>query len=345
MEIYEFLFFSGFQQNIYGVTMTISAAVFFKETQGVTDEMGDFFSFTWASYAGLRELWWQTRGFKNCYPDISDKELYEKFFSGLQLPGRVDLKTLCISMDWEEHEYKFSSNLIFNACTLFETWIERVCSYAVPSSQDWFPKALQCPFLPSTTNQKTYIDCVNYIKSNKSNYLNDEILPTLTKHKANSWPRINSLLIIYTYFKSIRNNLVHSGGVVTQTIVNKQNALISELSTNGNPVKGVFEMPTQILGEKIKLPIKDSINIYSVLKCLIFTYDAALSTTNYSEDTFKKRLRSTVENSKHSLYRVPVDIRKRKRVLRSILLRSNLPTDIDFDKFYSFLLSNGIISR
>lgn len=248
-------------------------------------------------------------------------------------------------MDWEEHEYRFSSNLIFNACTLFETWIERVCSYTVPSSQDWFPKALQCPFLPSTTNQKTYIDCVNYIKSNKSNYLNDEILPTLTKHKANSWPRINSLLIIYTYFKSIRNNLVHSGGVVTQTIVNKQNALISELSTNGNPVKGVFEMPTQILGEKIKLPIKDSINIYSVLKCLIFTYDAALSTTTYSEDTFKKRLRSTVENSKHSLYRVPVDIRKRKRVLRSILLRSNLPTDIDFDKFYSFLLSNGIISR
>ncbi|EKN3980810.1 hypothetical protein RSJ44_003001 [Yersinia enterocolitica] len=325
--------------------MTISAAFFFKETQGVTDEMGDFFSFTWASYAGLRELWWQTRGFKSCYPDISDEELYEKFFSGLQLPGRVDLKTLCINMDWEEHEYRFSSNLIFNACTLFETWMERVCSYTIPSSLTWFQKALQCPLLPNTSNLKTHIDCINYIKSNKSMYIDDEILPILIKHKANSWSRLNSLLMIYTYFKSIRNNLVHSGGVVTQTIVNKQNALIVELLTNGNPVKGIFEMPTQVLGERIKLPIKDSINLYSVLKCLIFTYDAALSTTKYSEETFKQRLRDTVENKKHSLYRVPVEIKKRNRALRSILLNAKLPTSIDFDNFYTYLLAKRIISQ
>lgn len=325
--------------------MTISAAVFFKETQSVTDEMGDFFSFTWAGYAGLKELWWQTRGFKNCYPDVSDEELYKKFFSGLELPGRVDLKTLCIDMDWGEHDYRFSSNLIFNACTLFETWIERVCSYTIPSSQDWFPKALQCPTPPSNSKQKTFIDCIDYIKLNKSIYLNDEILPVLIKHKANSWARLNSLLMVYTYFKSIRNNLVHSGGIVTQTIVNKQSALTLDFSTNGNPVKGRFEMPTQILGEKIKLPIKDSINLYSVLKCLIFTYDAALSTTTHSEITFKKRLQDTIESKKHSLYRVPVEQKKRDRALRAILLKSNLPVSIDFDNFYAYLLAQGIITQ
>lgn len=324
--------------------MTISAAVFFKETQGVTDEMGDFFSFTWASYAGLRELWWQTRGFKSCYPDTTDKELHDKFFSGLQLPGRIDLKTLCISLNWEEHEYKFSSNLIFNACTLFETWIERVCSYTVPSSQDWFPKALQCPSLPGASSNKTHIDCINYIKSQKSNYLNNEILPILIKHKANSWSRLNSLLVIYTYFKSIRNNLVHSGGIVTNNIINKQNEVRSEFSAHGNPVRGDFEMPMQNLGEKIKLPIKDSINLYSVLKCLIFTYDAALSTTTKSEATFEQRLRETVESDKHSLYRVPVAVKKRNRTLRAILLKSRLPANINLDNFHTYLLTKGIIS-
>ncbi|ENH3412298.1 hypothetical protein ABWC92_004591 [Escherichia coli] len=327
--------------------MTISAAVFFNETQGVTDEMGDFFSFTWAGYAGVKELWWQTRGFKNCYPGVSDDDLYKKFFSGLELPGRVDLKKLCIDMDWEEHDYRFSSSLLFNACTLFETWIERVCSYSIPSirSLDWFPKALQYPTVAGTSGNKSYTDCINYIKSNKSTYINDEILPVLIKHKANSWGRLNSLLVIYTYFKSLRNNLVHSGGLVDQTIINKQSALALELSTNGNPVRGSFEMPTQILGEKIKLPIKDSINLYSVLKCLIFTYDAALSTTSHSEITFKKRLQDTIETKKHALYRVPVEKKKRDRALRAILLKSNLPVSIDFDNFYAYLLAQGIITQ
>lgn len=325
--------------------MTTSSAVFFTETKGVTDEMGDFFSFTWASYAGLRDLWWQTRGFKICYPDTSDKNLHDKFFSGLQLPGRIDLETICINMDWEEHEYRFSSNLIFNACTLFETWIDRICSYTIPSDENWFSKALQSPLLPTTGNNKCYVDCINYIKSNKSHYLHNEVLPTLIKHKANSWSRINSLLVIYSYFKLIRNNLVHSGGVVTDRIINRHVQLVSDITTSGNPVKSVFEIPTQTLGDKIKLPIKDSINFYSVLKCLIFTYDAALSTTTLSENTFEQRLRDTVEADKSSLYRVPLETRKRNRVLRSILLKSNLPVNIDFENFYDYLLVKRVISR
>ncbi|MGD1327189.1 hypothetical protein ACNHE5_20175 [Pandoraea pnomenusa] len=69
-------------------------AFFFSATQSVDDRLGDVFSFTWASYAGLRELWWQVRGFKTQFPNLHINEIENKFLSGLPIPGGIDFQNL-----------------------------------------------------------------------------------------------------------------------------------------------------------------------------------------------------------------------------------------------------------
>jgi hypothetical protein len=102
-------------------------AFFFSSTQSVDDRLGDTFSFIWASFAGLRELWWQVRGFKAEFPDLHINQIRQKFVSGLPLPGGIDFDRMFLSKDWHVHEQEFAKWLLFEACTLYEGWAEKVC--------------------------------------------------------------------------------------------------------------------------------------------------------------------------------------------------------------------------
>lgn len=103
-------------------------AFFFSSTQSVDDRLGDVFSFTWASYAGLRELWWQVRGFRTQFPELHIAEIERKFLSGLPMPGGIDLQRMCINTDWNYHEQEFAKWILFESCTLYEGWAEKVCA-------------------------------------------------------------------------------------------------------------------------------------------------------------------------------------------------------------------------
>ena len=91
---------------------------FFSATQSVDDRLGDLFSFTWASYAGFRDLWWQVRSFKKEFPSLHIKEIEKKFLSGLLLPGGIDLNQMCLQTEWTQHESEFAKWLLFEACTV-----------------------------------------------------------------------------------------------------------------------------------------------------------------------------------------------------------------------------------
>ncbi|MCU7064279.1 hypothetical protein K7R09_20965 [Serratia ureilytica] len=328
--------------------MSSVISVYFLETKNTNMEMGEFFNFSWASYAGLRELWWQTRGLAVCFPTMSLEDITAKLMSGMTLPGGVDLNSLALEKEWVEHEKKFASNLIFNACTMLETWLEKICTYSIPKKQrNWVVKALQCPDLVIKPNAdyKSYLDVVAYINSIKSTFMHAEFFPFIQRNKMNSWGRINSLLKAYTYFKSIRNNLVHSSGVVDATIINKLNELKSDISTNGGSLRRELILPSQIMGKPIDINMSDAISLYSIIKCMMFTYDAMLCTTNDSEKFLAERCRKAVEIKRHATYRIPSNTRKKERVLRKILNNAVLPTDINKMNFHQWLLSNNIVTN
>ncbi|HDR2525898.1 TPA: hypothetical protein QCI36_000863 [Enterobacter ludwigii] len=323
-------------------------SVFFQETKNTNLEMGEFFNFSWASYAGLRELWWQTRGLTVCFPAMSLDDITAKLLSGMTLPGGVDLNSLALEKEWIEHEKRFASNLIFNACTMLETWLERICTYSIPKNQrNWVVKALQCPDLVIKPNPdyKSYLDVVTYVNSIKSTFMDAEFFPFIQRNKMNSWSKINSILKAYTYFKSIRNNLIHSSGTVDVTIINKLNELNNDIAVNGSVIRKGLVLPPQIIGKPIDINMNDAISLYSIIKCMMFTYDAMLCSTNKSEEFLIERCRKAVEIKKHSTYRIPNDNRKKERALRKILNNAVLPTDINLRHFHQWLLNNNVVTN
>lgn len=182
--------------------------------------MGKVFSFTWASYAGLRELWWQVRGFKSQFPDLHISEIEKKFFSGLKLPGGIDLQHMCLNTDWIFHEQEFAKWILFESCTLYEGWAEKVCADVFNAgNSEKFAKALQFPTGIKNGKVTGYTLAVNEANVIKSPLMVAEFLPTLKSSKLNCWKNIEAHLIAYRFFKECRNAFIHSDGVVTQDVL------------------------------------------------------------------------------------------------------------------------------
>jgi hypothetical protein len=145
------------------------APFFFTASQSVDNQLGETSSFIWASYAGLRELWWQVRGFKANFPTLHISDIENKFFGGLPIPGGVDLNKLCIETSWVQHEEEFLKWLLFETCTLYEGWAEKVCSEVFIGAQaDRCAKQIQ---FPNTPRSRGYLNVIQLANQNTSNFI------------------------------------------------------------------------------------------------------------------------------------------------------------------------------
>jgi len=319
-------------------------AFFFSATQSVDDRLGDVFSFIWASYAGLRELWWQVRGFQAQFPELHTKDVEKKFLSGLPMPGGIDFQHLFIKTNWPEHEKEFSKWLLFEACTLYEGWAEKVCRdiFSVPIYEK-YAKALQFPAGTTLKGQPTgYPIVVNAANSTPSPIMLTEFLPTLKASKLNCWATINQHLIAYRFFKECRNSFIHSDGFATQDVIDCHANVSTVQSTQPTPFRHMFAMPSQTLGKKIDFNLKDCILFATVMRKLICTFDAALCVSSSSELLLERRLRSLVATST-KWTSLPKDQARREQRVHRILAASRIPEPANFTNMMIWMQEKGII--
>lgn len=319
-------------------------AFFFSATQSVDDRLGDVFSFIWASYAGLRELWWQVRGFQTQFPDLHINEVEKKFLSGLPMPGGIDFQHLFVNTSWSAHEQEFSKWLLFEACTLYEGWAEKVCR-DIFSSQDCdkYTKALQFPSGTKPNGQPTgYPVVVTAANVAKSALMAAEFFPTLKSSRLNCWPTVNQRLIAYRYFKECRNSFIHSDGLATQDVIDWHVMLSTEQNAQPTPFRHTFALPNQSPGSKINLHLKDCILFATLVRSLICTFDAALSVSATSEQLLEQRLRSLVATSS-KWSSLPNDQAKRQQRVHRMLAASRIPEPVTFSNVMNWMQAKGII--
>jgi hypothetical protein len=323
---------------------THKPAFFFAASQSVDDSLGKTFNFIWASYAGLRELWWQVRGFNTNFPGLHISQIEKKFFSGLPLPGGVDLKQICINNNWDVHEDEFSKWLLFDACTLYEGWAEKVCSQVFNSTHaEKCSKQIQFPSdLLGIGNPSGYILAVQRANQNISNFIKAEFFPSLSQGKYNKWIHIQEYLIAYRYFKECRNAFIHSDGKVTQEVMSAQGHFLNILTPTQIIFKHSFSTPTNVLGSKIKLNINDVIFFTRVVKSLIATFDAALSVSLKCELVLENRMKSlTSENNKWDS--LPANKIRREQRIHRMLSASKIPEPVSISSVDAWMISKGII--
>lgn len=321
-------------------------AFLFSSTQSVDDRLGDVFSFTWASYAGLRELWWQVRGFHAQFPDLHIVEIEKKFLSGLPLPGGIDLQRICISADWTYHEQEFAKWILFESCTLYEGWAEKVCAdIFTTTTYEKFAKALQ---FPTGTNKKGrmtgYQLAVNQANASKSAFMAAEFLPTLAGSKLNCWPDVEAHLVAYRYFKECRNAFIHSDGLVTQDVLDWLARLSAEQGVHPSPFRKAFALPAQTLGQHIVLDMRDCILLATIVRKLICTFDAALSVAAASEALLERRLRSLTGGAASAKWiSLPSDPAKREQRVHRMLAASRIPEPTNLANVMVWMQSKSII--
>lgn len=317
---------------------------FFASTQSVDDRLGDVFSFTWASYTGLRDLWWQVRGFQNEFPSLHIKEVEKKFLSGLPLHGGVDLKKICLETSWEEHEKEFAKWLLFDACTLYEGWAEKVCFDIFPPTQyEENAKRLQWP--PGVWpygRGNAFTAAIAAANSNSSALMITEFLPTLRKAKLNCLSEINENLAAYRYFKECRNNFIHSDGVVTQDIVDLRANVKSIQETTPSPFKHSFNLPNQIVDKKIELDIRDCILFATLVRKLICTLDAELCVAAQCEIILENRLKKIIAQSS-KWQSLPADPKKKEQRVHRLLSASRIPEPVNFNNIMLWMQAKNLI--
>lgn len=195
-------------------------AFFFPATHSVDRRLGDTFGFIWASYAGLRELWWQVRGFRTQFPDLHIDEVKSKFLSGLNLPGGIDLRRTFLETEWSAHEGEFAKWILFESCTLYESWAEKVCSEIFSrTAAESHAKNIQFPTGTNNRGQRTgFRNAIDAANASASTLMRTEFLPKLSASKLNRWSTIEDHLLAYRYFKECRNSVIHSDGIADQDL-------------------------------------------------------------------------------------------------------------------------------
>lgn len=317
---------------------------FFPSTQSVNARLGDTFGFVWASYAGLRELWWQVRGFSTQFQGIHIDEIKSKFLSGLPLPGGIDLRRVCLTTDWPQHEAEFAKWILFEACTLYENWAEKVCTDIFPSaSAARHAKNIQFPTGTDKKGNLTgYKLAINAANANSSQLMLSEFYQKLSTSKLNRSATIEDHLLAYRFFKECRNSIIHSGGEASQDLILLHSALVSAQAKNPSPFRHAFSLPTPIVGEKIPLHIKDCILFATIVRLLICTFDAALCVTKSSERILESRLREAIKKNT-ALQSLPSDPQRRTQRIRRILVAARVPSPVNIDNVAAWMQDKHII--
>ncbi len=317
---------------------------FFQSTQSVNNRLGDMFNFIWASYAGLREFWWQVRGFRHQFPDLHIDQVKTKFLSGLSLPGGIDLERMCLNTEWKAHEQEFGKWILLEACALYEGWAEKVCSDIFPAAQaDRHAKNLQFPTGTNKVGNPTGFSlAIGEANASTSPLMVVEFFPVLKASKLNRWSTIEEHLIAYRFFKECRNSIIHSDGVADQALVDARALLADAQEGPSQPFRHTFALPPLTIGLAIELNIKDCILFATVVRLLICTFDAALSVSRASEGVLEKRLRSIV--AKNGIFaNLPGDSVKREQRIRRLIAAARIPAPVNPANVTQWMTQKGIV--
>jgi hypothetical protein len=329
--------------------MTSHAAHFFEATQNVSNELGNMFNFTWANYLGLRELWWQIRAYKNTFDDVTMSQINAKFLGGVGLPGGIDLKKTLLDTTWQEHEQAFAKSILFEVCTIYECWLEEVCSIAFSNSGGKRASTqLQFP-LGTLGENGTPADfgiaiSVANNSANLSATMKAEFFPTVSANGLNCWADLDVYLKVYRYFKECRNSFVHSSGLATKNMITSYSVLTAINGWPALPFNHQMMIPAPMLGIQVDLSLNDSKLFATLVHRMIITLDAALCVTNRAASSVEERVKNYISLSGKGKWKnLPLSSTSRLRKVAGLLNGARIPKPQNLVPIDAWLTLKGII--
>ncbi len=172
--------------------------------------------------------------------------------------------------------------------------------------------------------------------------MSTQFFPKLSTSPLNRWSTIEDHLTAYRYFKECRNAIIHSDGIANQPLIDLQTALVACQARNPSPFRHTFALPALTVGAAIPIHIKDSVLFATIVRLLIFTFDAALCVAKANERTLEARLRAARAGSP-ALISLPTDPARRTQRVKRILAAARVPVPVKLADLEAWMLARGII--
>jgi hypothetical protein len=164
-----------------------------------------------------------------------------------------------------------------------------------------------------------------------------ELAPTLRKQSAFHDDKLDELLVVYRYFKELRNAEVHRGGLATAVQVDAYNDLGS-LTAKGVGLKELPEHHPPTVDERTPLTLRGAIGLGAVTYSLVTTIDVLLAPTSQGEREFIDRF-----DQRYDGRTLPSTDPRRSARIRSIIEKAGFPRLESVHLLTATLKARGLI--
>jgi hypothetical protein len=274
----------------------------------------------------------------------SEDELQSKFVEPTGIRS-ADIRTTCLTWTWAELQEQIAKVLLFDLCSLFESWLDDVVPRALPPGTD---KKLVEQRIKGVQFPTTYAGGVptdgfrknlTLITATKSALTETDFFPILKRNKKNSWGMMDPMLTVYRYFKECRNKIIHRGGIADKKAVDAySDARAVDHKDVG--LAGAMVMPPVTKDDPIRLVLPDVVALSSIIHRMIVTMDAAFSVSQGAERDMIERIRESRNKGRKVAMKPP---EKRSRAIKSLVRCAGLPEPLATVRLEQALANGGII--
>ena len=222
-----------------------------------------------------------------------------------------------------------------NTIALYEGWLAAL--------SDSFPGRNYAPELqfPSRgvngRRERDVRDAIASMTKTTSAAMAAGFTPVLRAQAAYRGKELDQLLLIYRYFKELRNALIHSGGAATQRLVDAF-AEMSAVNAKSARLKEFPEHAAPVLGQRTPISLRGVIGFGAVVFHMVQTIDAELSQTKVAEREFVARFKE-----RHRVRDLTKAQPKRSARVRSLSHNLGLPEPKSVQQINDLLVAAKLI--
>ncbi|MCA9177537.1 MAG: hypothetical protein KDB14_23790, partial [Planctomycetales bacterium] len=185
---------------------------FFSETQDFASDYTALYDFVHGATAALWNTRWQVLGFLAVMPSASVADLQARFVTGSGVHG-VNVRRAFADWSWEQHQEELAKLTLANTTSLYEGWLERMSQH--------FPglnKKSRIQFPSRSSKHGSGSPGVREMlgvakkRSSSSATIQRAFTSRLETQSDYRLVELDELMVVYRYFKELRNCFVHNGG-------------------------------------------------------------------------------------------------------------------------------------
>lgn len=308
---------------------------FFRSTARFRAEHAGLYAFVHGVTAALWNTRWHVGGYLAAVPDATREDLESRFVRGSGIHG-VDVRRTFVEQSWDDHTEELARITLVNTAALYEAWLADIVQ---PFGSKKFAKELQFPSKGICGRTSRGVrDALADMTVSTSPAMESDVAVVLRKQRSYHVDKLDDLLLVYRYFKELRNSLVHQSGAATPTLVD---AYTNIKGLTGADI-GSKEFPVHhapVIDAQTRLSLRGVIGFGGLVYSLVTTIDAVLAATTVAEQDFLQRFASVYDGST-----LPVAQAERSRRVRGIVVKLGLPKLQSAPQLEKLLVANGLIT-